>query len=274
MTVDSHQHFWEYDPLRDTWIDNTMSVLKRDFLPPALSPILLRNKIDASVVVQVQQSEQENEFLLSLTDKYEFIKAVVGWVDLQRNDLDEKLQYFSQFKKLKGFRHIVQGEAPGFLLQPKFIHGVNLLAQPDFTYDLLVYHHQLPEVLNFLTQTREVKIVVDHLAKPSIRSGEVASWRENITKVASFKNVSCKLSGMVTEAVWKGWKKETFTPYIETVFEAFGTDRILYGSDWPVCLLSATYDDQLQIVTDYISTLSHSEKQMVMGINAERFYNL
>lgn len=274
MTIDAHQHFWKFDPVRDGWINNDMKVIQRDFLPEDLKPVLAARSVDGCVAVQADQSEDETHFLLSLAEKHDFIKGVVGWVDLRSDKLRDRLHYFSQFPKLKGFRHVVQGEPKGFLSNPAFINGVRLLRSLNFTYDLLLYHHQLEEALVFLQQVPDVNIVIDHIAKPSIRTGEKTQWELNMAAAATFKNVWCKVSGMVTEADWKNWKTGDFTPYLDEVFEAFGPERILYGSDWPVCLIAASYDQQYAIVESFISNLSQHEKNLVMGENARRFYNL
>jgi L-fuconolactonase len=212
--------------------------------------------------------------MLAFADEHEFIAGVVGWVDLRAKDLDERLDRLKRSPKLKGFRHIVQGEPAGFLLQKDFIEGVRLLQRYGFTYDLLVYHHQLGEALQFVNQLPEVKIVVDHIAKPSIRTGEKTDWELNMAAIATFENVYCKISGMVTEADWGNWKFTDFSPYLDEVVEAFGTERLMYGSDWPVCLVAASYEEQLNIVQTYFSKFSAAEKRAVMGENASRFYNL
>ena len=274
MVIDSHQHFWIYDSVRDSWINDEMSVLKRDFLPTDLAPVLKEHGIDGCISVQADQSENETLFLLELAGKNECVKGVVGWVDLKSNNLADRLAHFSSFPKLKGFRHIIQGEKPGFMLDDKLIDGVRKLKEFGFTYDLLIYHHQLTEALEFLSRTDGVRIVIDHLAKPSIRTREKTHWDLNTAAAGSFSNVFCKLSGMVTEANWHRWTKEEFFPYMDEVFEIFGPGRIMYGSDWPVCLLAGQYVEQLGIVTDYLSRLSENEKGLVMGINAKTFYNL
>jgi L-fuconolactonase len=272
--IDSHQHFWKFDPVRDSWINDKMSIIRRNFFPADIQPSLAKNQITGCVSVQADQSEVETEFLLQLADQNDFIKGVVGWVDLRSPNLKERLTYFKKFKKLKGFRHVVQGEPRGFLLQDNFIDGVNLLHEYGFTYDLLIYHYQLEEALHFVSKVPDVKIVLDHMAKPSIRTGEKTHWELNMAALATYKNVWCKISGMVTEAEWTKWKSDDFYPYLDEVFEAFGTDRIMYGSDWPVCLVAATYDQQLAIVQLYLSKFSPEEKRQVMGDNARRFYNL
>jgi L-fuconolactonase len=272
--IDAHQHFWRYDAVRDSWITEDMGVIRRDFLPADLKPLLERHGIEGCVAVQADQSETETNFLLALADQVEFIKGVVGWVDLRSPDLEERLQHFSQYKKLKGFRHVIQGEPAGFMTQSSFIQGVKMLARYGFTYDLLVYHYQLEEALKFVYELGDVPIVVDHLAKPSIRSGEKTQWELNMAALSTFENVYCKISGMVTEANWKTWKPSDFHPYMDELFETFGADRLMYGSDWPVCLVAASYDQQVDIVTSYLEEFSSREKKQVMHENAVKFYNL
>lgn len=271
--IDSHQHFWNYDPARHSWITDEMKAIRRDFLPSDLQPLLRQNDVDGSVVVQVDQTEDETLSLLSMANQYDFIKGVVGWIDLRNPHLESRLEYFSSLKKLKGFRHIVQGEKPGFLSQPAFIKGVQGLSRYNFTYDLLIYHHQLEEALGFLTHVPETKIVVDHLAKPSIATQARKEWETQMRAVARFPNVCCKVSGMVTEAR-PDWNYGDFVPYLDAVTSAFGTRRMMYGSDWPVCLLAASYEEQFGIVQEYFREFSAGEKKQILGGNAERFYNL
>jgi L-fuconolactonase len=274
MNIDAHNHFWKFDPVRHDWITGEMAAIKKDFSPDDLLPLLRSNNIGGTVAVQVDQTEDETRYLLELADQFSFIKGVVGWVDLRASDLKERLEYFSQFRKLKGFRHIVQGESSGFLKNRLFINGVKLLGEFGYTYDLLIYHYQLKEALEFVAALPNVKIVVDHIAKPSIRTNEKVIWDVQMAELAKFQNVHCKISGMVTEANWNNWKKEDFFPYLDEIFGSFGTSRLLYGSDWPVCLVAATYDQQISIVRDYISSFSSEEQSGVMGINASKFYDL
>lgn len=275
MTIDSHQHFWQYSPVKDAWITESMSVIQRDFLPAELQTVLRDNRINGCVAVQADQSENETHFLLELSNAHEFIKGVVGWVDLCTDTIGERLAYFSQFKTVKGFRHIVQAEQdPGFLHRKDFCNGIRLLEKFNYTYDLLILPNQLTSATKLCAQFPNQKFVIDHLAKPNIRQQQLEPWRKDITLLAKNENVYCKVSGMVTEADWQHWRTEDITPYLDVVFHVFGTDRILYGSDWPVCLVAASYETQLSIVSNYLKTFSESAKQKVMGENAVNFYNL
>lgn len=274
MKIDAHQHFWKYNPVRDNWIDDSMRVLRRDFSPEDLKPILDTNNIDGCIAVQADQSEAETQFLLELAEENDFIKGVVGWVDLCAPNVEERLTYFSRNKWFKGVRHILQGEDSDFMLQSDFQNGINKLKQFNLTYDILVHVSQLDAVLKFVAAFPEQKFVIDHLAKPGIRKKEMSFWTAQMIALAQFSNVSCKLSGMVTEAELNRWKIEDFKPYLDVVINAFGIDRVLYGSDWPVCLLSANYEEQFHIIENYISQFSPKDKEKVMGKNAISFYNL
>ena len=274
MVIDSHQHFWIFDPVRDSWITPEMKIIQRDFLPADLKPTLDENGIDGCVAVQADQSDAETEFLLHLAEANDFIKGVVGWIDLRATGLYDRLEKYSQFELLKGFRHVVQGEPAGFLLQPDFIKGVGQLAAFDFTYDILVYPTQLADAYSFARQLPNVRFVLDHIAKPYIKKGELESWATDIRKLAELPNINCKVSGMVTEADWQTWQKSDFHPYLDVVFDCFGADRILFGSDWPVCLVAAKYGEMKSILADYIGALTKAEQEKIMGRNAEDFYRL
>lgn len=274
MTIDSHQHFWIFDEKRDSWITPDMQVIRKNFLPADLAPVLKANRIDGCVAVQASSTDSETEFLLQLAEANDFIKGVVGWVDLFADNLYAKLERYSQFEKLKGFRHVVQGQPAGFMLQPAFIKGVGQLVAFDFTYDILIYQNQLKEAFDFAVKLPNVHFVLDHIAKPLIKNGEIKPWADDIRALAELPNVSCKVSGMVTEADWKTWEKADFRPYLDVVFEAFGTDRLMFGSDWPVCLVAAEYEGTQGVLTDYLSMFSDSETKLVMGENATKFYHL
>ena len=250
--IDAHQHFWKFDPIRDTWITDEMSLLRKDFLPQDLKPLLTENGFDGCITVQSDQSENENVFQLANAEKNDFIKGIVGWVDLQAKNIREKLSYYTQFKKLKGFRHILQGEMQrDLMLQPKFLRGINALKEFNYTYDILIYPDQLRFIKQFVAQFPQQKFVIDHLAKPYIKDGKIDDWKKDIQQVAEYKNVFCKISGYTTEADWKNWKKENFIPYFDVVVNSFGTDRILFGSDWPVCLLGGEYNVVVNIAKEY-----------------------
>jgi len=275
MRIDAHQHFWKFDPVRDSWINDDMAVIQKDFLPRDLQPVLKKNDFDGSVVVQSDQSENENEFQLKNAEENDFIKGAVGWVDLRANNIEERLSYYSSFKKMKGFRHVLQGETDrSLMLKPEFMNGVSQLEKFGFTYDILIYPDQLKYVPEFVGAFMHQKFVIDHLAKPGIRNKEISDWKREIQNIARFENVYCKISGMVTEADWTNWKQDDFVPYIDVVIEAFGPNRILYGSDWPVCLVAASYEQMLGIVQEYFSSFSETEQELFFGDNATKFYNL
>ena len=273
MRIDAHQHFWQFNPVRDAWMtEGSMSTIRRDFLPTDLQPILQTNGFDGCIAIQADQSENETYFLLDLSNKNDFIKGVVGWLDIRVDNLSERLDYLSQFPKLKGFRHILQGEKPEFMLQKSFVEGVKLLGKRGYTYDILVFPKHLFSVHKFLQTLDNQPFVIDHLAKPYIQRGLIKQWKRDMQRIAKHENVWCKVSGMVTEADWSNWQPVDFEPYLDVIFEAFGVDRIMYGSDWPVCLLAASYDKQLSIVENYLSKLSNTEGGKVFGGNAQLFY--
>lgn len=274
MIIDSHQHFWKYDPVRDSWIDASMKDLRRDFLPADLEGLYKDHGIDGCVAVQADQSEQETDFLLQYATQYPFIKGVVGWVDLLAKDIESRLDHFSNNKYFKGVRHVLQSENDDFMLTPDFQHGISKLGSFDLTYDLLVYPHQLQNTITLVEKYPEQKFVLDHLAKPPIKSKKIDQWELRLRELSKYPNVCCKLSGMLTEADWLHWKKEDFKPYMDVIFDAFGAQRILFGSDWPVCLLAGDYGQVLDIVQGYIKQLPKEEKLMIMGGNAQSFYNL
>ena len=275
MKIDAHQHFWKFDPVRDSWINDEMRAIQRDFMPADLEPVLKRYGFDGSVVVQSDQSYEENRFQLENAAANDFVKGVVGWVDLVSPDLEKDLEYLGQFPKFKGVRHVLQGELQrDLMLQPAFMRGISHLQKHNFTYDILIFKDQLQYLPAFVSLFPEQRFVIDHIAKPDISSGEVSEWKKGIETIATYENVHCKISGMVTEADWQVWKPEDFKPYLDTVVEAFGINRIMYGSDWPVCLVAGSYEKMLGIVQDYFSSYSDDEQQLFFGLNATRFYNL
>lgn len=275
MRVDAHQHFWRFNAVRDNWITDEMAAIRRDFLPEDLQPVLTQNGFDGCVAVQASQSEAETDFLVELAAQHPFIKGVVGWVDLQAEDIDERLGHYKRFSVVKGFRHVLQGEAQrDLMLTPAFVNGIAALQRHGFTYDLLVFPDQLNFCKKLVAQFPEQKFVLDHLGKPFIKRREIREWKEDVEQLAKHPNVFCKVSGLVTEGDWAGWKQDDFTPYLNTVVEAFGVDRLLFGSDWPVCTVAASYAQVVAIIQDQLSSLSQVEQQKVFGGNAVRFYGL
>jgi len=275
MRIDAHQHFWYYDPQRDAWITDAMAVLRRDFVPSELVREMSAAGIDASIAVQADQSEAETRFLLSLAAASPEIAGVVGWIDLRAPDIAERLQHWSRYERLRGFRHIAQAELDDrFLVQPEFVRGVRALAEHGFTYDILIYPRQLPAAIELAQKAPEQRFVLDHIAKPPIASGEMSAWREGIRKLAQNLNVFCKLSGLVTEAEWRGWRASDFRPYLDVVLEAFGPERLMFGSDWPVCELRAGYAEVAAIVHDWATRLSTNEQAQLWGGTAARCYGL
>jgi|TARA_B110000240_G_scaffold1723_1_gene2106 L-fuconolactonase len=275
MVIDSHQHFWKYEPVKHSWIDDDMSVIRRNFSPSDLAKVYQENGIDGCVAVQADQTLEETDFLIDLASINNFIKGIVGWVDLRAENIENVLEKYSTDKIVKGFRHVVQGEADhNFLLRPNFSRGISLLEKHNFTYDILVFPHQLGSVLEFVKKFPHQKFVIDHIAKPYIKDGYFEGWATMMTAIGKHENVSCKMSGMVTEADFNIWTPEQIHPYMDTVLEAFGSKRILFGSDWPVCLVAGNYSKIKKLTTDFISQLSKIEQNSIMGNNAIEFYNL
>ena len=275
MKIDSHQHFWNYDPVDYRWIDENMAVLKMNYLPPQLEKLLRNNSLDGCVAIQARQTERETKFLLQLAEKYNFIKGVVGWVDLCNSDVRDRLAYFAKSKKLCGIRHILQSEPDDkFMLQENFQKGIYALNEFDLVYDILIFPKHLEPVYYLVQNFPNQRFIIDHLAKPHIKDGKIKEWKVGIERLSQFPNVSCKFSGLVTEASWDCWESDEFIPYLDIVFSCFGVDRIMFGSDWPVCLLCSNYDQVISIVTKYISDLEKEDQQKVMGLNAAKFYNL
>ncbi len=275
MKIDAHQHFWFYNGPEYSWIGPNMQVLKQNRLPADLAPLLEANDINGTVAVQARQTLEETQWLLELAGRHPFIKGVVGWVDLCSPQLHEQLTRFASQPKLCGLRHVVHDEPDDrFMLRADFIRGLELLAEFDLTYDLLLFPKHLPVACQLVSKFPEQSFVLDHIAKPLIKAGQVEPWAADIRRLAELPNVCGKVSGMVTEADWKAWQAADFQPYLDIVFEAFGSERLMLGSDWPVCTLAGEYSDVLKIVFDYIEALSTPEQADVSGKTAARFYGL
>jgi L-fuconolactonase len=275
MRIDAHQHFWKYSAAAYDWIGEEMTALQRDFLPGDLQPLLAATGFDGSIAVQACQNIEETRWLLELAEKSDFIKGVVGWVDLCSPGLPAQLATLANHPKLVGVRHVVQGEPDDeFMLRNDFQRGIAHLAGCGLTYDLLLYPRHLPVAVKLVEKFPEQPFVLDHIAKPGIADGLMDPWEEGIRALAQHENVCCKLSGMVSEARWKQWKPEDFRPYLDVVFEAFGPQRLMIGSDWPVCTVSATYAETIAIVNVYIEPLAPGEKAQILGGNCASFYGL
>lgn len=273
--IDSHQHFWRYNSAEHTWMTDAMPGLKRDFMPGDLAPLLSQIGFDGCIAVQARQSSAETDWLLSLADEYDFIKGVVGWVDLRSPEIHQVLSAYSNRKKLVGVRHVVHDEPDDhFMLKPAFQNGIAALKEFDLSYDLLLFPKHLPVALQLVEKFPGQSFVLDHIAKPFISKSEFSPWREDLKELAKHPNVSCKMSGMVTEAKWNGWKEDDFLPYMDIVTEAFDTSRIMIGSDWPVCTLSGEYSATMNIVIDYANRFSKEIRDGILGGNCINIYKL
>jgi L-fuconolactonase len=274
VNLDSHQHFWKYDATEYPWMQPDWPI-RRDFLPIDLAPLLAGAGLDGCIAVQARQTLEESRWLLELADRHPIVQGVVGWVDLQNERVEEQLAQFAANSKFVGVRHVVQDEPDdNFMLRPAFQHGLAQLQQFNLAYDILVYPRQLAAAIKVVQNFPEQRFVLDHLAKPAIREGTLSPWREQVRELAKLPNVSCKVSGMVTEARWDGWQAADFRPYLDVVFAAFGVDRLMYGSDWPVCLLSGSYEQVAGLVREYAGQLALSDQAKFWGENAARFYRV
>jgi L-fuconolactonase len=273
--IDSHQHFWQYDPAAHTWMTDAMPGLKRDFMPGDLAPLLNQIGFDGCIAVQARQSIDETNWLLKLAEGNEFIKGVVGWVDLRSPTIEQVLSRYSNQAKLVGVRHVVHDEADdNFMLHPAFQNGITALKEFNLNYDLLLFPKHIPVALKLVEKFPEQTFVLDHIAKPFISRMEISPWREDLKELAKHPNVFCKLSGMVTEAKWNQWKEDDFIPYLDIVTELFGTSRIMIGSDWPVCTLSGSYSDTMNVVINYTSQFSKEISDGILGGNCIEIYKL
>jgi L-fuconolactonase len=273
MRVDSHQHFWRYSVAHYPWIDDSLSALRRDFLPEELGTELQTVGIDVCIAVQATQIVYETRWLLELAERHPFVAGVIGWVDLQADDAAAHIEQLAGYPKFLGVRHIVQSEPDDrFLLRPAFCRGVSLLADFDLTYDILIYPRHLPAAVEFVSRFDDQRFVLDHLAKPEIRLHQLEPWADWLREIARFPNVYCKLSGLVTEADWRHWTASDLEPYLDVAFDCFGPGRLMFGSDWPVCTVAASYQRVTAVVDDYLSRRSADDRDRVMGENAARVW--
>jgi L-fuconolactonase len=275
MIIDAHQHFWRYSAQRHAWITDAMALLKRDFLPDDLDFELEQNCVGGSIAVQAETSLKETEFLLDLAQSSKKTLGVVGWIDLTSTTIEEQLQFYKDRPKLCGFRHVVQDEPDDrYLLRKDVVRGIRAIGAAGFTYDLLLYTRQLSAAIELVALCPEQRFVVDHAAKPNIKARQTQPWAECIREIARFPNVFCKLSGLVTETDWDSWKPADLYPYLDLMVEAFGTSRLMFGSDWPVCLLAGGYRAVKNSIEEYAGQFSQSERDNIFGGVAAAFYGL
>lgn len=274
MKIDSHQHFWEYDPIKHNWITPEMERIQRNFRPADLFPLLQKAQIDGCIAVQADESLRETDFLLDLADQHEWILGVVGWADLGRDDLEEILDLYSTKPRLVGFREVLQSKDPQYMLREEFIRGVQKIGKRGYAYDILTFPYQLAAVVQLVKKCPNQRFVLDHLSKPQIKSGEWKEWKKLISPLAERELMYCKISGMVTEADWKKWTPEDLFPYLEIALELFGPERLMFGSDWPVCLLAGEYEQIFHVVQEFTQQLSESERDLILGETAADFYKV
>ncbi|MCW5881755.1 MAG: amidohydrolase family protein [Anaerolineae bacterium] len=275
MRIDSHQHFWRYNRIEYGWMGDTLANLRRDFLPTDLKPLLAATDFDGTLAVQARQTLAETEWLLDLADRFDFIKGVVGWVDLRSPHVDAQLDQVSRHPKLRGIRHVVHDEPDDrFMLGADFLAGLNQLRGFGLTYDLLLLPRHLPIAAEVIRRFPRQHFVLDHIAKPPIKDHHIDAWERDLRQLAGFDNVFCKLSGMVTEADWRQWQPGDFDPYLDIVFDAFGVERLMFGSDWPVCTVAADYEQVVGLAEDYVARRAPHAHDAIFGGTAATVYGL
>ncbi len=275
MIIDTHHHFWNYNPVDFDWINDEMKVIRKDFLPATLQKTISETEVEGVVTVQSRQKTEETEWLLQLASENSFMKGVVGWVPLASENIQRILEKYASNSLLKGVRHVVQGEPdPEFILKKSFNRGISLLKNFSLVYEILIYEHQLPNTIKFVDQHPNHMFVLDHIAKPKIKNNELQPWLKNIQELAKRENVCCKISGLVTEADFRFWTEEQLHPYFNAVIETFGPSRLMFGSDWPVCLVATSYSNWIDTVKRAISSLSNNEQEMILFKNAQKIYRI
>jgi L-fuconolactonase len=276
MRIDGHQHFWRVERGDYHWMDANVPVLCRDYLPDDLRPLLTKHAIDRTILVQAAQTVAETDFLLELAEENEFIAGVVGWLDMDSENFPSQFAHYRKNPKFIGLRPMLQDlEDDGWISRPKVLKSLQIIADADFPFEFLTYTRHLPHVLNALEKVRPMRAVIDHVSKPEIRSQKLEPWKTYITQLAQHRNLSCKLSGMITEADHENWSAESLRPYIDHVVDSFGWERVIFGSDWPVCLLAGSYDQVVQVLTGALGTrMGEMEERKLFGENAARFYKL
>ncbi len=272
--IDAHHHLWRYSASEYGWIDDRMATLRQDFLPADFVVELANAAIDGAVTIQARQTLEETRWLLELAGSCDGIRGVVGWAPIASRDFEASVDALAASPKLVGLRHVVQAEPNGFLDTPEFNRGIRALRRTGLAYDLLIVEHQLEEAIRFIDRHPQQSFVLDHIAKPKIEAGEIEPWRTHIRELSKRNNVCCKISGMVTEASWSSWSIESLRPYLDTVVDAFGANRLMAGSDWPVCLVATSYVRWWQVLREYFAALSNDERIEIFGATAIRTYNL
>jgi L-fucono-1,5-lactonase len=277
MRIDAHQHFWRYTAEEYGWIDESMAALRRDFLPPQSAREMSAIGVDACVAVQARQTLEETRSLLALADAHASIAGVVGWVDLQAgaDRTRAQLTSFAAHPKFVGLRHIVQAEPDDrFLIRPQVLEGLAVVGEFGLAFDLLIYRRHLAVAADCVARFPGQRFVLDHLAKPNIRDGDIDAWEHDLRALAARPNVLAKLSGLITEADWTRWTPDDIRPYLDVAFDAFGWQRLMIGSDWPVCLVAGSYSQTMHVVIDYIASRPAREQEAILGGNAQRFWRL
>jgi L-fuconolactonase len=275
LIIDSHQHFWQVGRFDYPWMTPEVDVLCHDYLPAQLEPILQHNGVQQTVLVQASNSVEETRWLLSLADQNPFIAGVVGWVDLLSDDVRSQLDDLAAHAKFKGVRHLVESEpADDWLAQESVRRGLRELAARGLSYDLLVHPRHLKHAKRVVDECPDLRFVIDHMAKPAVAKSEIGQWARELKPLASAGNVWCKLSGLVTEASWTNWRIEHFIPYVDKALEYFGPQRMMFGSDWPVCLLAASYEQVLEVFQTLLADLSEEERDLIFRKNASQFYRI
>jgi L-fuconolactonase len=273
--IDAHHHLWRYSPQEYGWIDDQMSALRRDFLPADLAAAMATAGIDGTVAVQARQTLAETCWLLDLAEKTDAIRGVVGWAPIAGEDFPGVMEEFDGRAKLKGLRHVIQGEKDeNYILREDFNSGIRTLLGSGLVYDILIYERHLPQTIDFVDEHPQQVFVLDHIAKPLIAAGTVEPWAERMRELGRRENVWCKLSGMVTEADWKGWTPETLRPYLDMAVEAFGPARLMAGSDWPACLVASGYAQWFEVLRGYFAEFTETERGLVFGGTAVEVYGL
>ena len=275
MRIDAHQHFWQYNPNTQGWITDEMSLLMRDFSPKELQKEIEALDFQGTIAVQAEETLAENHYLNNLAASNNFIKGIVGWMDLRDKYAVEKMHELKAIQKLVGFRTITQG-APDekYLSNRQYIDNVKLLSEFNYTYDLLIHHSQMNSLVRFTDQLPDNRFILDHIGKPDIKNKQIKSWRSEIKNLAANPNIYCKLSGITTEADYKQWTYEELYPYIETVAEYFGIDRLCFGSDWPVCLVAGSYSTTYSVIEKFSQQVTEKERAKIFGLNTKEFYKL